>query len=69
MTGEPLASSGSEKSRVISNVDVQVLVKDMSQKIKLLEEAEAHVAAAHMEAAIEALYRQFNMERNPSEFE
>ncbi|MDE8653623.1 hypothetical protein PYV00_18135 [Novosphingobium sp. H3SJ31-1] len=54
---------------MISNVDVQVLVKDMSQKIKLLEEAEAHVAAAHMEAAIEALYRQFNMERNPSEFE
>ena len=69
MNREPKRLHGSEKSRVLSNIDVLALETGLLKQIELLESVEAHVAAAHVEAAIEALFRQFNMERITSKAE
>lgn len=54
---------------MLSNIDVLALETGLLKQIELLESVEAHVAAAHVEAAIEALFRQFNMERITSKAE
>lgn len=54
---------------MVSSINVSDLEIGLLKQIELLESVEAHVAAAHVEAAIEALFRQFNMERTSSKTE
>lgn len=48
------------------DANLNLLVDEMSRHLAALEHHDALVAAAHLDAAIEALCRQFDLERIPS---
>ncbi|WP_168176409.1 hypothetical protein [Novosphingobium sp. PC22D] len=49
--------------------EARMLAKDLSLKIPELEKCGAHVAAAHLQAAIDALCKQFDIPRITSALE